>query len=812
MAIVGYEQDQVISPHKNTTDEQSVPIYWAYNHHYVAWLKGKDATMVRTDQFSSKSGASMGGHPLWQHAVTLDDPNPSSTIPTSQFFSEGNGGESRKSFHAYPAGYAQLLESPTHFVITPMQIDTWNRNTSYGDPFKPGPESKRSGAPITGPDAIYSGHLECPCTDRIVKTTVHTYATQTTGVCATPAASADACFAAVANELGGHSLQSLRDTAVVDPKCPALSANVTATQCSGMLPYTAAKTSEACRAQCCANPATCDTWLFGSGSGSSGASGCYLAAGACKAMVGPSPEWNGGTSLPVPGKATVGKNVTVSEPSLPRGCSFAPNNGSTTVYTATFNTLASSKTPCGASSGTSILAGSMTSLGLTLGLKLDPTHSASGLATLTLIGPSDVWYGFGLGAQTMSQTPNAIIVLGNGTVIERKLANQNAGSSLSPAELTIVSNTVDAKAGTRTVVVTRPFKGATADHFTFDPTHSQISYINAIGKGPDFAYHKTRAAAILSLLAEGGNTCMCDEGEKHFIHSDVNQSPEPFSKNCRPEPEGDLLQLHNPTCTLDAYRGGLKCCKSRNILLDADQNPWNTLDDLLVYYMKFRFYFEEYVPAPEPATKPWEASHQDLLRFFKQTEADAGEYDVVKAAKGTPPSDTIYQITAHFQVRLFFSFFSCCRLAHSLSLSFALSRSLALSQTHNGVSECDKRSSPHCAGNVTGGINLVYASHHCHAPSCIKAELWNADTGALICRQVPHYGASKAATPGNPYDEIGYAAIPPCLFSDTPGDGLEPTPFLAYNQNLTAIKWNNNTYDHFGEMAMWQMRGYASYV
>ena len=29
----------------------------------------------------------------------------------------------------YPRGMAQLIDSPTEFVMTPMQIDTWNRNT-----------------------------------------------------------------------------------------------------------------------------------------------------------------------------------------------------------------------------------------------------------------------------------------------------------------------------------------------------------------------------------------------------------------------------------------------------------------------------------------------------------------------------------------------------------------------------------------------------------------------------------------------------------------------------------------------------------
>ena len=35
------------------------------------------------------------------------------------------------------------------------------------------------------------------------------------------------------------------------------------------------------------------------------------------------------------------------------------------------------------------------------------------------------------------------------------------------------------------------------------------------------------------------------------------------------------------------------------------------------------------------------------------------------------------------------------------------------------------------------GIYLVYAAGHCHAPSCISLELWNADTGHLICRNEP---------------------------------------------------------------------------
>jgi hypothetical protein len=285
---------------------------------------------------------------------------------------------------------------------------------------------------------------------------------------------------------------------------------------------------------------------------------------------------------------------------------------------------------------------------------------------------------------------------------------------------------------------------------------------------------------------QGAPTCICNTGAKGYIQTDMNPNKAIFSKNCRPEPEGDLLKQKNPTCFLEAYQGGLKCCTSGNILLDKGQDPWE--DNKLVYYMKWRFWFQDYVPADPAAAPPRPyGSHQNLVRFFKETEADAGEYDVVKGQNNVQDNETIYQITAHFQTR-------------------------------NGVAECNPRTSPHCgakdtSGHDKSGITLAYASCHCHAPSCIKCELWNMDTSppTLLCMQKPVYGSSKTATADNPYDEMGYAAIPPCLYSDDPTEGLPKPHFLAYDTNLTSIKWNNNTYDHYGEMAMWQMRGYQSY-
>ena len=82
---------------------------------------------------------------------TEDDPKPQSQVPASQFFSEGNGGEFRKSFHGYPAGMAQLIDSPTNFHIQPMQIDTKNRHYN-GTDFRADILPKASAAP---PNASY---------------------------------------------------------------------------------------------------------------------------------------------------------------------------------------------------------------------------------------------------------------------------------------------------------------------------------------------------------------------------------------------------------------------------------------------------------------------------------------------------------------------------------------------------------------------------------------------------------------------------------------------------------------------------------
>ena len=122
-------------------------------------------------------GMSHGASTQWQ--AQLLDESAEYDIPQEQFFSEGNGGEMRRSYHGYPEGYAQLIESPNTFHVVPMQIDTWNREMTNAT-FLPGPMPRNSKIPAS---AGYNGLLECPCkwiraVMNLISTTTNLFLTQ----------------------------------------------------------------------------------------------------------------------------------------------------------------------------------------------------------------------------------------------------------------------------------------------------------------------------------------------------------------------------------------------------------------------------------------------------------------------------------------------------------------------------------------------------------------------------------------------------------------------------------------------------------
>eukprot|EP01051_Picozoa_sp_SAG22_P005471 SAG22_NODE_326_length_12283_cov_248.386408_2_plen_231_part_00 len=226
--------------------------------------------------------------------------------------------------------------------------------------------------------------------------------------------------------------------------------------------------------------------------------------------------------------------------------------------------------------------------------------------------------------------------------------------------------------------------------------------------------------------------------------------------------------------------------RSTRLLTDRAQEA-ELSPEIFEYFLKFRFYYQEFHPATAAAAgKPAvPASHTDMVRLYHQTEDAASEYDIPQCDRNTTAAeDCVHQITAHWQVKDMLS-------------------PQRTSPIFN--SKDDKAAAP----PMLAGVKIMFAGGHCHAPACISIELYNADTGKLICRQLPTYGTADHLTAADPYDERGYLALPPCVFGSEE-HGLEPAVLLTWDTNLSSIKRNNATYGHYGEMASWQMRGYAT--
>ena len=120
-------------------------------------------------------------------------------------------------------------------------------------------------------------------------------------------------------------------------------------------------------------------------------------------------------------KSAKATNATVSDEGQPGGCSALSSSDGKGIK-ALFNN-ATSTVECG--SGATLFTGSAndTAVGVTLSLELD---LAIETATITISGPSGVWFGVGFNASAMQEGPWAIVVDGgdDGRVSEHKLADQ----------------------------------------------------------------------------------------------------------------------------------------------------------------------------------------------------------------------------------------------------------------------------------------------------------------------------------------------------------------------------------------------------
>eukprot|EP00051_Salpingoeca_urceolata_P013699 m.173227 g.173227 ORF g.173227 m.173227 type:complete len:766 (+) comp17867_c1_seq2:212-2509(+) len=469
------------------------------------------------------------------------------------------------------------------------------------------------------------------------------------------------------------------------------------------------------------------------------------------------------------GFGPVSANLTATSPSLPAGCSVraAPSglpNAPSVSLEVVFNTLSGSDTQCSTvgDQASRVLARSQSSL-VTVGVDID-VHTD--LVTLTLTGPADVWFAVGFNATQMADEPWTVVVDaadGPAAVHERHLGNHMPGTSL-PSQLTVVANSVNRTH--RTVVVTRPLAAKSPSYLSFAAamSGSSLPFINAVGATQIFGTQKHRQAAsaqlsffgVASKPAASGAMCVCSGGS-----GTINGRT--FNPRCMGEPLSDLLKQHNPTCDINTYRGGLYCCSDGTFILDANQTIPDPVDEV---YFKWRFYHVPFEPETQTPLihLEWQFGHI--------------EYDVPRAPLGTPPDQAIHELTTRFQLRDLMNLY--------------------------GKPGCNPYNEYYCADvdRVTkSGVRLVMAGAHCHSPACLSVELYNEDTGQLVCRVTSVPGTGDEAL-----NERGYLWLPPCQWGAAE-DGLQQPPVLHLDTNLTSIKRVNSTYGHTGVMAIWQARG-----
>ena len=251
MNIVGYEFDAIrkvgggacnnnVTAH-SSCKETSLKAYEQYNHHYGNSVSGKGIKFVKDPvpklPHEIDPVEHMMGFTGYKFVSTEDGElgRPPAGKSSTGGLPMGNGAESRFTYHYFPPGYGAQVSSPQTTEIRPMFIDITNRK-EFGEPLDPnaperhGPVPKNSNIP---PEEMYSGMMECPCSDRYLKT-ISTCATLQAGVCVDPKtkkstvmADAEGCFS------GAVSLGMTPAKANKTVNDPTLPAGCTATAVAG---------------------------------------------------------------------------------------------------------------------------------------------------------------------------------------------------------------------------------------------------------------------------------------------------------------------------------------------------------------------------------------------------------------------------------------------------------------------------------------------------------------------------------------------------------------------------------------------------
>jgi len=551
VAIVGWEIDQV----RNGTDGvwRSVPISASYNHHYTAQVIGAAARFERVrlsgPDDPRAAEVARGGH----GAVQFDQPhyvarprnagNKGAALRAEdrQTFSNANGGEFRKTYHGYAPGYAIVVDSPTALQVSPMAIDTWNRDKMDIDGprpprFVPGPLPRASEAPTDAP--MYSGLLECPLTTRTTKVIDGAYtlvrdARSGAGACGGHAiVTSQECFHAAAATLsagGANALRFANATGEDEQRPAGCSVTADADPAQPLLAHVFFNKLGSSTAPC-------------GGGGGGGADAAVVEGASAPASLGGAVRV--GVSLS-PAQSTA--TITLTGPA---DVWFGVGFGATSMADRPWTLIAEggaggavSERRLGGPSSASHSAGDALAPSVTV--LSDTTSAPNNTRTLVLSRALEGAAGVGYYSFNASEPALPFIAaIGTGA----KLA---AHRSKVPARLTLLP--VGARAAGACVCPQQPAAFGAA---TGTIQYSRVANQSAdVGTGSSSGFGRTKV--------------------------------------CKPFPATELLEQRNPTCDIRHYRGGQWACHHMWSLLDADQEiPW--ADQPLVLHHKWRLWVQPY--------------------------------------------------------------------------------------------------------------------------------------------------------------------------------------------------------------------------
>ena len=267
-----------------------------------------------------------------------------------------------------------------------------------------------------------------------------------------------------------------------------------------------------------------------------------------------------------------------------------------------------------------------------------------------------------------------------------------------------------------------------------------------------------RRPASVALAASAGSErtfdplsqCPCTPQRRfNFTSGTIDgEAPDPPFYPC----EGQMLEERNPTCTLQTYRGGVRCCAHGMFVTDTGRvcrAPTCTALPVDVVHFKVTVTYEDFDAAV----------HRELLPTPMEMSGTGvhGEFDVRPCAAGTPPS--------------------ACLGTHTFVHTIA------------------------APAGVNGTHFRVHSAlSHVHS-GALSISLQRAGTNETICRNAVDGGGMLYGTGTEAGNEVGYVVgLTPCAW------GEDDAPVLTVGEPMRVTAVYNASRYQYGVMATWKLR------